>query len=110
MHPGRRDARLRFRLGRRDLQSRAAVRALFAGNHRYEGLADRTEDIHGGGSQVFLIVLSHGRGHVPEVEGRRAAVEADVTRLQFPVTLIGSGGVDVDFREERAEEGTSAAL
>src|SRR5450759_2782962 len=47
-------------------------------------------------------------GYLTEVEGRRAAVEADVTRLRHPVVQVGTARVELDLGEKGAIKAASA--
>src|SRR5260370_6912680 len=71
----------------------------------HECLAPRAEDVSGDRlRRVLPRSRFHLRRHLPEVESRRAAIEADVARLRDTEVQVRTFRVHLDLREQRAEE------
>src|SRR5258706_6788112 len=83
-----------------NLERRPAIRALHTFIDLHERLAYRAEDVSRDRMRRVLPRLRlHLRRHLPEVESRRAAVEADVARLRDTEVQVGAFCVDIDLRE-----------
>ena len=81
-----------------DLQRRPAVGTLHLAADLNERLAHRAQDVrrlHECGPLGRSLGL-HLRRHQAQVERRRAAVQADVSRLRDPVVLIEAVGVEME--------------
>src|SRR5204862_6488307 len=116
--PGRRardagDARGLAGLSRAELghlERGAAVGALHVVVELDHRFANRTQDVGVDRRRGFVLagLRLHLARHLAQVEGRRAAVHADVAGLGQAVVLVDPAGVERDLRKDGAEEPAAA--